>query len=269
MKKFINIIEDNDKLINISHTDISISNNYIFYNQNNNISYINCLKSLKNISPSSLKYSRKTEIKYNNDNIYFNISDVHIEVDFEILGVNEYNIFMELFNHIKDNMNIKHIFIVCLNFNNIKKELIDVFYSFYEFSNISFILITNNLSFIHQNILKNSFIVNNNVSDIYQDYNKTYKKKVDEIVNIIIKQKINFYTNREAIYELLIYNYNIYDCFSYLFQQLLFFKYLNETNINFVFKEYIHFIEKYNNNYRTIYHLESFIYMLINLKKKI
>ena len=46
------------------------------------------------ISNTLLKYSRKTNIIYNNEEYFFNISDVHIEIDFELLGVNEYNIFL-------------------------------------------------------------------------------------------------------------------------------------------------------------------------------
>ena len=64
-------------------------------------------------------------------------------------------------------------------------------------------------------------------------------------------------------------NYNIYDCFQYLIECLINDKYINTNNINSIMKEYLHIMEKYNNNYRTIYHLENFIILLINLNKKV
>ena len=48
---------------------------------------------LKPLSKSELKYSRRVAITYKAEDILFNISDIHFEVDFEILGVNQYNIF--------------------------------------------------------------------------------------------------------------------------------------------------------------------------------
>ena len=101
MKKYCDYI-DNTSSKNILIHDYD--NHYIYYSNNNYKNYCDCMQNLKDISVSKLKYSRKTNIIYSNQEYFFNISDIHIEIDFELLGVNETNIFFELFNHIKENM---------------------------------------------------------------------------------------------------------------------------------------------------------------------
>ena len=72
---------------------------------------------------------------------------------------------------------------------------------------------------------------------------------------------------REKLYELLILNDNIYACFSYLIELLIQSDYITETTIDDVLFKYYEIMYKYNNNYRSIYHLEHFIIFLRNLKK--
>ena len=43
-------------------------------------------------------------------------------------------------------------------------------------------------------------------------------------------------------------------------------EYLNDENVDSFFPRYAEIMEKYNNNYRTIYHLERFIVYVRNLK---
>jgi hypothetical protein len=267
MKKYCDYI-DNTSSKNFLINDYN--NHYIYYSNNNYKNYCDCMKNLKDISVSELKYIRKINIIYNHQEFFFNISDIHIEIDFELLGVNETNIFFELFNHIKENMilNKEVLYIVCLHFNNIKKELLDIFYNFMNDSNIKFIFLTNNISFINDKILKNCCIKKCKSTED-SNYNKTYKNAVNEIYKSIISyhknNHINIFQLREKLYQLLIMNYNIYDSFYYLITLLIKKEYINNDNIGNVLKKYIHIIEKYNNNYRTIYHLEHFIIYLINI----
>ena len=252
------------------HHNYKSTPHYIYYSNNNYKNYCNCINDLKEVSPSQLKYSRKINIMYNDKEYFFNLSDIHIEIDFELLGVNEINIFFELFNHIKENMilNKEIIYIVCLHFNNIKKELLDIFYNFMNDSNIKFIFLTNNLSFINDKIIKQSCIRKcKNLQE--SKYNKTYEKSICDLSNKIISystdKEINLFQLREKLYYLLIMNFNIYDAFFYLIKLLIEKQYINNKNIGVILKKYIHIIEKYNNNYRTIYHLEHFIIYLINI----
>ena len=69
------------------------NNHYLFYNSDILNNYIYALYSILQYSPSNLKYSRKIELTLNNNDYFFNISDIHVEIDFNLLGVNECNIF--------------------------------------------------------------------------------------------------------------------------------------------------------------------------------
>ena len=109
-------------------------------------------------------------------------------------------------------------------------------------------------------ILKNCYIkkvknINNNIS-----YNLSYKSNIKNIKLYIINKNINLFKLREYLYELLIYNYDIYDCFTYLFELLIQDKYINDDNFQKIFTKYYNIIQKYNNNYRAIYHLNILLY---------
>jgi hypothetical protein len=240
------------------------NNNYIMYCLNHLYNYNNVINLLTKISPSQLKYSRKILIGEK----YFNMSDVHFEIDFELLGVNEYNIFFEFYSHIKDNFsyNKKIIYIVCLHFNLIKKELLEVFNTFFDTKNIKFIFCTNQYSFITDDIKENSILckIPNKKPSVY---NKTYKKACNDIITYIKTNKINLFKLRELIYTLLIKNYNLHDAFQFIIFELISMSYINDSNINNVMKYYTKMIKQFNNNYRAIYHIEGFMLYLINLKK--
>ena len=245
---------------------------YLFYNKNNYNGYLYSLHAIKKFSPSHLKYSRKIELQLNNNNEYFfNISDIHVEIDFALLGVNECNIFQELFVHIKENMlhNKKFIILLCLNFENIKKELLKIFYSFMNDKNIKFIFISNQISFLEENILNNVTIkrienkpINDKKHVIMTNSNVSC---IEEIVVMIIQKNKSFVEIRDKLYNLLIKNYNIYDCVMNIIFKLIDLKYIDKDNITMILKKTIHILKKYNNNYRSIFHLEHLIIFLMNI----
>lgn len=243
---------------------------YVFYGLNSMENYMHSLKHVEKFSPSSLKYSRKTMIEYNGQEIAFPTSDVHIEVDFEILGVNEYSIFFELYRHISENMVVNskttRLYVICLHFDQIKKELMDVFYNFMNNPKISFLILVKQICYVHPYILKRTTIKKIK-SAVLSKYDVRFESKMDAMVeNITGHNTWSLFQWREKLYELLVYNYNIHDCFAYLVQCLVEKEYLNDTNIDMFFPKYGEIMEKYNNNYRTIYHLERFILFLRNLK---
>ena len=98
--------------------------------------------------------------------------------------------------------------------------------------------------------------------------NKSKENLIATITKIIVQDKISLFQLREQLYTFLTLNYRIHDCFSTIIFKLIEIKYIQEDNIHLVLKTYNKFTEKYNNNYRPIYHLESFILFLINLKNK-
>lgn len=244
-----------------------IINHFLFYNRNNYISYLHSLHAIKKYSPSNLKYSRKIELQLNNNEYSFNISDIHVEIDFTLMGVNECNLFQELFVHIKENMlhNKRMIILLCLNYENIKKELLKIFYSFMTETSIKFIFISNQISFLEDNILNNidiKRVENKHQNQIIINANALY---IDEIVEIIMNNNKSFFEIRDKIYNLLIKNYNIYECIMNILYKLIELNHIKKENIDSVLKKTVHILKKYNNNYRSIFHLEHLIIFLMNI----
>lgn len=242
--------------------------NIIVYGNNVIDNYIFTLMNLKPLSKSELKYSRRVAIAYKGEDILFNISDIHFEVDFEILGVNQYNIFLTLFQHIKENIiSDKEIFyIVCLNFQCIKHELMSIFYSFMNENNIRVIILTSEMSFICDKLFQSSVI--KKIKGCECHVNNTKEELIQKVTTMITQENTPLFQLRENLYAFLTLNYRIHDCFSTIIFNLIELKYVCEDNIHLVLKNYNKFTSKYNNNYRPIYHLESFILFLINLKNK-
>tara|TARA_B110000114_G_scaffold42707_1_gene45067 strand:+ start:599 stop:1390 length:792 start_codon:yes stop_codon:yes gene_type:complete len=239
----------------------------ILYGNNNIDNYCYALNILKKKSKTELKYSRRIAIRYNANDMLFNISDIHIEVDFHLLGVSEYNIFLELFTHVKENIaiNKKEFYIVCLNFHNIKPELLSIFYTFLDEECVQFIFLTSKISFVCDKILQRTVIKKVNGSPPIIPPN--IEQNVLELALFISQDnKKPFFYLRELLYKFLVLNLDIHDCFQKLIVILIEKEYITFLEINKVLKEYSNFISKYNNNYRPIYHLESYIVFLINLK---
>ena len=112
------------------------------------------------------------------------------------------------------------------------------------------------------NIVKHVDLSNNlkNIINLKEKY-------CNVIVNIILNNNINFMLIRNSVYDLLIYNLNIHESIFYILENVI-----NKLNINnninndFLNKMFLktcNFFKYYNNNYRPIYHLESYILYII------
>jgi hypothetical protein len=233
-------------------------NTIIFGGENSNKT--DCaLNIIRQHSPSKLKYKRKIELEINNENYYFNISDVHFEIDFELLGTNETTIWSEFINHvfciIETNSNQSH-FILCKNIHTMKDELLQIFYTFIRNKNIFFIFTTQHVSFLPAT-LKNKCQIIHLKKGI--DYSTQYIRYCDEIIEFVKEKKDDLFLLRELLYNLLTYNCNMHTCFYYIYSSLLKSGHIKNDKIN----ELIEIIKKYNTNYRPIYHLESFVICLM------
>jgi Cdc6-like AAA superfamily ATPase len=69
---------------------------------------------------------------------------------------------------------------------------------------------------------------------------------------------------RNLIYDLLVYNVNIPECIYYIITESLQSGSLNESSISEILQYSYTFFKYYNNNYRSIYHLESMIFFIMN-----
>lgn len=172
-------------LSGISNTEDAYSKNgflnanYVIYGTSGIGKYTQALKLIYPFSPSKLKYDKKMIYQNDKHTFKYRISDIHYEVDMELLGCNSKTIWNELFLQIIDVIMVKtnkRGIIICKNFHSIHNELLDMFYSYmqqynYSLTNIrlspngshnnpqngsiqiQFILITEQISFIPNNIL--------------------------------------------------------------------------------------------------------------------
>jgi hypothetical protein len=256
--------------------------NAIVYGAKNIGKYTHALNIIEPYSPSGLKYIKKLCINFNKGEYYIKISDVHYEIDFALLGCNAKQLWATILCSIKDVMKIsstQYGIILCKNFQDIHEELLDIFYSYMQdnsFTNLKFILLTNALSFIPNNILDSSLVINlqmpkKNIyninyknKDIVEIIENNYKSFGDKIIEIIINnQTPNYLELRETLYNLLTFNISIHDCLWYVVSHLISNKYLIDNHIDNAFNKIYLFFQYFNNNYRPIYHLERIIINLI------
>ena len=142
--------------------NISDLNNLLIYGPPGVGKYTQSLAIIKQYSPSNLKYEKKMALSHNKCIYYLKISDIHYEIDMSLLGCNSKLLWHEIYNQIIDIITAKpnkQGIILCKYFHEIHNELLEIFYSYMQTLynsniNIKFILITQDLSFIPDNILK-------------------------------------------------------------------------------------------------------------------
>lgn len=278
-------------------------NNVILYGPSGCGKYTQSLKIIQKISPSKLKYEKKLTVIFNKQLFNFKLSDIHIEIDMSLLGCNAKILWNDLYNKILDIAIAKpnnSFIIICKNFHQIHNELLENFYSYMQtihFNTIvlKFILITEELSFINNNIVNRCEIISvprptkakyikcieniniskiniskiMNIKDTIALINNNNIKPHENICNYIIKKMIdtedlNYASFRDNIYNLLILNMDIHESIWYILHELYKLQKLKKENIINILKKMYIFFQYYNNNYRPIYHLESFLLYLIS-----
>jgi len=276
--------------------------NVIFFGPNGTGKYTQMLKFIKKYSPSELKYEKKISVTYNKQQYFFKISDIHYEVDMTLLGCNSKLLWHEIYQQIIDIISAKSEksgIVVCKSFQDIHSELLENFYSYMQQNNstvidLKFIIITEEISFIPDNILNCCQIINVNRPSKTL-YNKCIKQKVppkiklENITNIkllhmynedlmlqykiICNKIINYLINindlqflklRDMLYDIFIYNLDISECIWYILSSLVEQERISKEQLpNIILKTYT-FFQYYNNNYRPIYHVENY---MLNLAK--
>ena len=231
----------------------------IIYGPENSGKYNKAIEIIRKHSKSDLKYKRKIEITVDGENYYFNISDIHFEIDFELLGTNENALWSDFINHVNDIVDTQMTMgiVLCRNFHFIDNDLLNIFYTFMRKPKLRFILCTKHISYMPKTIKKSCEIIT-----LKKRYTETYGQQYipfcENILLFIYDKESDLFKLRESIYQLSTYNFDIHQCLQYIFFQICK-KYpkliLNEKII-------IDTIEKYNTNYRTIFHIEYFVIYL-------
>ena len=275
--------------------------NLIFYGPSGVGKYTRMLSSIKQYSPSELKYEKKLSVSYNKNTYFFKISDIHYEIDMSLLGCHSKLLWNEIYNQIVDILltkNDKTGIIVCKYFHAIHSELLEIFYSYMQsFNNtnidLKFIIITEELSFIPDNILNCCHIIKTprpsrttynrclktvlnkniklneitNIKDLIYSQNKQIVNSNEIICNrlvefIVSTKDVNFYNMRENVYDIFIYNLNSYECVWFILYRLIGMNKINPDDMSEILIKIYKFLQYYNNNYRPIYHFENFIVYL-------
>ena len=227
----------------------------ILYGPENSSKYKRAYDLLLPYSKSGLKYKRKIEITLNGEIYYYNISDIHLEIDFELLGTNENGLWIEFYgiatSIVQTQPHLEFSVILCRNFHYIDQDLLSIFYTFMRNPKIKFIFCTRYVSFLPKSLKEICKIiplkkVGNEV------YGNQYKPHCDKIVEFI-KQGEDLFTLREHIYQLFTYNYDIHLCLQYIY-----FEMIKTKRLRLSIYTLIPILEKYNTKYRSIYHLENF-----------
>jgi len=295
--------------------------NLIIYGASGIGKYSQVLHFLKNYSPTELKYEKHMTIQTDKQNYTYSMSDIHYEIDMSFLGCNSKMLWHELFFQIVDIIAVKQEkigIIVCKNFHMIHSELLEIFYSYMQQYNnsymnilIKFIIITEHVSFIPTNIFnsceifsierphKDKYIEminanqtknNEKTKNIIQQLDtdtiinlkeirsfslvKTSENLPTDIFNIVCNKiiedisnpNIDFVKFRDSLYEILIYNLDVSECFFYIFTHFILENKIKNADISQVLQKTYSFLKYYNNNYRPIYHLESiFFYLIIKI----
>jgi hypothetical protein len=296
----VNLHPKLNKLYEKFPNNVNELKNLIFYGPNGTGKYTQMLKSIKKYSPTELKYEKKISVTYNKQQYFFKISDIHYEIDMSLLGCNSKLLWHEIYQQVIDIISAKTEksgIIVCKYFHEIHSELLENFYSYMQKNNaitidLKFIIITEEISFIPDNILNCCEIINisrptktsyvkclknklpnklklENITNIKvlhlynEDLMLQYKIICNKIINSIVNvNEIQFLKFRDVLYDIFIYNLDITDCIWYILSTLVEQKKIKREQLSNVMIKTYCFFQYYNNNYRPIYHLENYLFYL-------
>jgi hypothetical protein len=119
-----------------------------------------------------------------------------------------------------------------------------------------------NADFKLENIsnIKNLYSTNN--TDLMLNYKNICNKILHEIINI---NDLKFLKFRDLLYDIFIYNLDITHCIWYILHTLIQDGKIKEVyNSELLIKTY-QFLHYYNNNYRPIYHLENYLFYIVKI----
>jgi hypothetical protein len=292
-----------DKVFSKFPKKINELRNLIFYGPTGVGKYTQMLKSIKRYSPTELKYEKKISVSFNKQQYFFKISDIHYEIDMSLLGCNSKLLWHDIFLQIVDIISAKTEksgIILCKYFHEIHSELLENFYSYMQQNatssiDLKFILITEEISFIPDNILNCCEVINiarptkanyskciknklppslkleniTNIKNLHSSIDQLmlpYKIICDKIIDSMLKiDELKFLKFRDLLYDIFIYNLDITDCIWYIINELSERKSIKNANMSELLIKTYTFFQYYNNNYRPIYHLENYLFYVTSL----
>lgn len=239
---------------------------------------------------SQLKCEKRLQID-TSPPVYIKISDIHYEIDMDMLGCNSKplwnDIYTQIHSIIQSKYTDKYGIIVCKNFHKINHELLDIFYSYMQ-SSIKYIFLTEAISFIPTNILARCKLLSiprpsletyqdclnvpippviTNIKTVLNKQPEIDEVKIvcDKLTENITSMQFTMSQIREDLYNLLIFDIGIEKI---CWQLLITLPGTPEDKLKMI-KETVKFLQYFNNNYRPIFHLERYIYSLMAIVHKL
>jgi len=129
--------------------------------------YSQVLWMLQRYSGTKLKYDKKIQIQTDKQDYIYHISDIHYEIDMSHLGCNSKILWNEIFMQIVDIISVKSEkigVVICKNFHMIHGELLEIFYSYIQqYSKSNHPIYNNNESLLDKTNM--SFVGRGNASE--------------------------------------------------------------------------------------------------------
>lgn len=164
-----NLHPELDYIVSAFPSKLEQMNHLIVYGSTGVGKYTQILNIIQRFSPTRLKYDKKIQIQTEKIEYHYRISDIHYEIDMSLLGCNSKQLWHEIFFQIVDIVSVKPDkcgIILCKNFHAIHNELLDVFYSYMQHAKtyhssivLKFIIMTEHVSFLPNNIINNCQII--------------------------------------------------------------------------------------------------------------
>ena len=270
----------------IQHIDQLELKNTIFYGPPGTGKYSLILKHIQKYSETNLKYCRKFSLVFDSKPYQFQISDVHYEIDMSVLSYNSKLLWHEIYQQLVDIITNKGKpgIILCKYFHEINNDILDNFYNYMHHPNITFIIMTENMSFIPDNIIQccQMVCVSRPSREKYYSIGDTSTELTTEITNIVnIKSpslhpthipicnqiirymedipNFDYFEFRTTLYTLLVYNMDVYSGIWYILYHFIETRPFPRETITSVLVHLIRFLHRYNNNHHNIYHIEHFL----------
>ena len=246
--------------------------------------YTQMLRIVNTYSKSRLKYERRVTVPLTlqQQTHVIKISDIHYEVNMELLGCNAKVIWHDLYTHIMEMIQNKFPhktgIIVCTNFHFIHNELLEIFYSYMQ-SNIKFILVTESVSFLPNAIYDRCKLIPVpkpplakvqeclGLVTAYASANLQTAHSPSSSAELIASQKIvqgietdSILTIRDHIYHILVHNLHSELCLWHVLKTLV--PKLNHEKVESLLFRWCSSMSLYTKNYRPLFHLENFVVSL-------
>jgi len=247
--------------------------------------YTQMLRIVRNYSRSNLKYERRVTVALSlqQQTHVIKISDIHYEVNMELLGCNAKVIWHDLYTHIVEMIQNKFPhktgIIVCTNFQTVHNELLEIFYSYMQ-SSIKFILVTESVSFLPNAIYDRCKLVPvvkpsaakvqevMGLEAVYYPSTNLATAHVKSVsAELIASRKIvqgietdSVLNIREHIYHILVHNIHAEVCLWYIFKMLV--PRIPAAKKEALLGQWCNAINFYTKNYRPLFHLEHGVVLL-------